>query len=127
LTDIKLTILVAGVIIDESENGRPRCLAHATTSLANHLLKSLHHSILHAEIRSLRTGNKLGNKRINPGSQCDQDTKTLRGTIAQSFARSVRQTTGKGTLELRQEGLDSQRDLLQELVESVENGTYIRN
>lgn len=62
-----------------------------------------------------------GNKRVDSWCQSDQDTKTLGGAVAQSLASSVSQTTGESALELGQEGLDSQWNLLQQLVKSVED------
>jgi hypothetical protein len=63
------------------------------------------------------------NEWINPRGQSNQDTKTLGCTVAQGLTRSICQTTGKGTLQLRQERLDSKRNLLEQPVKSEENGT----
>ena len=54
-----LTSLVACVVADERENGVLGRFAHVGASLAHHFLKGLHHGILHADIRGLRTGNKF--------------------------------------------------------------------
>lgn len=63
------------------------------------------------------------NEWINPGCQCNEDTKTLGGSVAKSLARRICETTSEGTLKLGQERFDSKRDLLQEFVEGEENST----
>lgn len=63
------------------------------------------------------------NEGIDSGGQCDQDTKTLGGSVAQGLAGRVGQTSSECTLELGQEGLHGQWDLLQQLVECEEDST----
>lgn len=65
-----------------------------------------------------------GNQRINSGRQRDQDSKTLGSPVTQGLARRIGKATSKGSLQLREERLDSHRDLLQELVEREEDGAY---
>lgn len=53
------------------------------------------------------------NERVDSGSQSNQDTQSLGGSVTQSFARRICKASGKRPLQLRQERLDSKRDLLQ--------------
>lgn len=63
------------------------------------------------------------NEWINPRSQRNEDTKTLRGSVAKRLAIWISETTSESTLKLGQEWLDSKRNLLQEFVEGVEDST----
>ena len=51
----RLTILVARVIVNKSKNGILGGFAHVAASLANNLLKGLHHGILDSHIFCLRS------------------------------------------------------------------------
>lgn len=55
----ELTGLVAGTIVNESENGVLGCLAHIDTSLAHHLLERFHHGVLHTDVGGLRSSNEF--------------------------------------------------------------------
>lgn len=71
----------------------------------------------------MQGGQHTCNQWIDPRSQRNQDTKTLCGSVAKSLAERIGKTTSKSTLELGQERLDSEWDLLQKFIESVEDST----
>ena len=59
IVNIDLTGLVASVIINQTKNSLPGCFAHISTSLANDLLESLHHGVLHADVAGLGSSNEF--------------------------------------------------------------------
>jgi hypothetical protein len=51
--------LVTGIIVNERKDRLSGSVAHVGTGLADNLLESLHHSVLHANVGSLRSSNEF--------------------------------------------------------------------